>query len=276
MDGGAWWATVHGVAKSQTPLSNFPKIKIPRAARVPRLPLRCPSLHIHVWEGKQPHLYSRDTRWCCPGGAGEDSSDVSWFREPACGGHTAESQHCSGPVPGGDAAVCSRPSCTHPGGQCWAMVRRLCSQAPRTSVSTGGVTGRPVLSLAGFACETRARGCQLSQPELQRLGRAVGGSSGQGSCRGWGGLWVGPRVGGAAAQGGSTPGGEAMGGVPGEPLSEESRSVVSDSLRLCGLYSPWNSPGQNTGVGSLSLLQGSSQPRDRTQVSHIAGGFFSN
>ena len=24
----------------------------------------------------------------------------------------------------------------------------------------------------------------------------------------------------------------------------------------CGLYSPWNSPGQNTGVGSLPLLQG--------------------
>ena len=36
----------------------------------------------------------------------------------------------------------------------------------------------------------------------------------------------------------------------------ESRSVVSDSLRPCGLYSPWNSPGQNSGVGSLSLLQG--------------------
>ena len=36
----------------------------------------------------------------------------------------------------------------------------------------------------------------------------------------------------------------------------ESHSVVSDSLRLHGLYSPWNSPGQNTGVGSLSLLQG--------------------
>ena len=35
-----------------------------------------------------------------------------------------------------------------------------------------------------------------------------------------------------------------------------SRSVVSDSLRPRGLYSPWNSPGQNTGVGSLSLLQG--------------------
>ena len=35
-----------------------------------------------------------------------------------------------------------------------------------------------------------------------------------------------------------------------------SRSVVSDSLWPYGLYSPWNSPGQNTGVGSLSLLQG--------------------
>ena len=40
------------------------------------------------------------------------------------------------------------------------------------------------------------------------------------------------------------------------PESEsESRSVVSDSLRPHGIYSPWNSPGQNTGVGSLSLLQ---------------------
>jgi len=36
----------------------------------------------------------------------------------------------------------------------------------------------------------------------------------------------------------------------------ESHSVVSDSLRPDGLYSQWNSPGQNTGVGSLSLLQG--------------------
>ena len=31
---------------------------------------------------------------------------------------------------------------------------------------------------------------------------------------------------------------------------------MSDSLQPCGLYSPWHSPGQNTGVGSLSLLQG--------------------
>ena len=36
----------------------------------------------------------------------------------------------------------------------------------------------------------------------------------------------------------------------------ESRSVISGSLRPHGLYSPWNSPGQNTGVGSLSLPQG--------------------
>ena len=42
-----------------------------------------------------------------------------------------------------------------------------------------------------------------------------------------------------------------------QPESEsESHSVMSDSLRPHGLYSPWNSPGQNTGVGSLSLLQG--------------------
>ena len=98
----------------------------------------------------------------------------------------------------------------------------------------------------------------------------------------------------------------------------ESHSVVSDSLWLHGLYSPWNSPGQNTGVGSLTLLQGilifptqgsnpglphcewilyqlshkgsprilewvaypfssgSSQPRNRTRVSCIAGRFFTN
>ena len=83
--------------------------------------------------------------------------------------------------------------------------------------------------------------------------------------------------------------------------------------QLClTLYSPWNSPGQNTGVGSLSLLQGifptqgsnpdlphcrqilyqlnhkgspkntgvgtsgSSQPRNRTSFSRVAGRFFTN
>ena len=83
-----------------------------------------------------------------------------------------------------------------------------------------------------------------------------------------------------------------------------------------GLYNPWNSPGQNTGVGNLSLLQGifptqgsnpgllhcrrilyqlrhkgsprmlewvaypfsngSSWPRNWTRASCIAGGFFTN
>ena len=31
---------------------------------------------------------------------------------------------------------------------------------------------------------------------------------------------------------------------------------MSDSLRPHGLYNPWNFPGQNNGVGCLSLLQG--------------------
>ena len=95
-----------------------------------------------------------------------------------------------------------------------------------------------------------------------------------------------------------------------------SRSVISNCVRPRGLYSPWNSAGQNTGVGSLSLLQGifptqglnsglphcrrilyqlsyrgsprilewvaypfssgSSQPRNRTGVSCIAGRFFTS
>ena len=39
-------------------------------------------------------------------------------------------------------------------------------------------------------------------------------------------------------------------------VKSASHSVMSDSLRPHGLYSSWNSPGQNTEVGSLSLLQG--------------------
>ena len=97
------------------------------------------------------------------------------------------------------------------------------------------------------------------------------------------------------------------------PLAE-SWSVVSDSVWPHGWHSPWNSPGKNTGVGSLSLLQGifpaqglnpalldcrrilyqqshkgsprilewvafssrSSQSGNQTGVSCIAGGFFTN
>ena len=41
----------------------------------------------------------------------------------------------------------------------------------------------------------------------------------------------------------------------GSRTESQSGSVMSNSLWLHG-RSPWNSPGQNTGVGSLSLLQG--------------------
>ena len=44
------------------------------------------------------------------------------------------------------------------------------------------------------------------------------------------------------------------------------------TLRPHGLSSPWNSPGQATGVGSRSFLHGIFP----TQVSRIAGGFFTN
>ena len=44
---------------------------------------------------------------------------------------------------------------------------------------------------------------------------------------------------------------------------------IKELMLLC----PWNSPGNNTGVGSHSLL-GSSQPKDQAQVSCTAGRFF--
>ena len=58
-----------------------------------------------------------------------------------------------------------------------------------------------------------------------------------------------------------------------------SHSVVSDSLRppwtvACQAPLPWDFPGKNTGMGCHFLLQGSSQPRDRTWVSCIAGRIF--
>ena len=55
-------------------------------------------------------------------------------------------------------------------------------------------------------------------------------------------------------------GGGGMSWEIGDDMSE-GRSVVSDSLRPRGLYSPWNFAGQNTGVGSLPFSRGSSQPR---------------
>ena len=44
-------------------------------------------------------------------------------------------------------------------------------------------------------------------------------------------------------------------GLRAEKIKSESHSAMSDSLQPHGLYSTLNFPGQNTGVGSLSLLQ---------------------
>ena len=46
----------------------------------------------------------------------------------------------------------------------------------------------------------------------------------------------------------------------------EGCSVMANSLQPHGLYTPWNSPGQNTGVGSLSLLQGIFPTQESNQV----------
>ena len=52
----------------------------------------------------------------------------------------------------------------------------------------------------------------------------------------------------------------------------ESHSVMSDSPQPHGC--PWNSPGQK-GI-AFPFSRGSSQPRDRTHISCIAGGFFTS
>ena len=44
---------------------------------------------------------------------------------------------------------------------------------------------------------------------------------------------------------------------------------MSNSLQPHELYSPWNSPSQNTGVGSLSLLQGIFPTQGSTRVPHM-------
>ena len=56
----------------------------------------------------------------------------------------------------------------------------------------------------------------------------------------------------------------------------ESCSVMSDSLQPHGLYGPWNSLDQNTEWVAFPFSRGSSQPRDQTYVSCIAGRFFTS
>ena len=61
------------------------------------------------------------------------------------------------------------------------------------------------------------------------------------------------------------------GDLPNPDIKTRSSALQADSL-------PYELPGKpkNTGVGSLSLLQGSSGPRNWTRVSCIAGGFFTS
>ena len=54
----------------------------------------------------------------------------------------------------------------------------------------------------------------------------------------------------------------------------ESDSVMSDSLWTHGLYGPWNSPGQNAKVDSLSLLQGIFPTQRSIPDLLHSGGFF--
>ena len=58
-----------------------------------------------------------------------------------------------------------------------------------------------------------------------------------------------------------------------ERCGEVEVEVTQSCLTLCNPMS-MEFPGQKTGLGSLSYLQGSSHPRDQTQVSHITGRFF--
>ena len=54
--------------------------------------------------------------------------------------------------------------------------------------------------------------------------------------------------------------------------------VAQSCPTLCNTMdcSPWNSPGQNTGVVGFPFSSGSSWPRKRAEVSCIAGRFFTN
>ena len=40
--------------------------------------------------------------------------------------------------------------------------------------------------------------------------------------------------------------------------TEQAKCLYTITVKIHGIYSPWNSPDQNTGVGCCSLLQGSS------------------
>ena len=62
---------------------------------------------------------------------------------------------------------------------------------------------------------------------------------------------------------------------PGRNGESEIGSVVSDSLRPRGLYSRILQARIVEWV-AFPFSRGSSQPRDQTQIFHIAGGFFTS
>ena len=62
---------------------------------------------------------------------------------------------------------------------------------------------------------------------------------------------------------------------PGD-LPDPGTEPRSPALQIGSLPSEPPGKPKNTGVGSLSLLQGSSLPRNQTVVSCIAGGFFTS
>ena len=64
---------------------------------------------------------------------------------------------------------------------------------------------------------------------------------------------VGPHTRGGKTQG---TGSRAAAHAPASQHESQSESHAVDLLRPHGLYRPWNSPGQNTGVGSRSLNWG--------------------
>ena len=61
------------------------------------------------------------------------------------------------------------------------------------------------------------------------------------------------------------------GDLPNPGIEPRSPALQVDSLPT----EPQGKP-KNTGVGSLPFSRGSARPRDRAQVSHIAGGFFTS
>ena len=58
--------------------------------------------------------------------------------------------------------------------------------------------------------------------------------------------------------------------------SKSCPTLATPQTKPARLLCPWDSPGKNTGVGCYFLLQGSSWPKNRMQVSCTAGRWFTD